>query len=71
MPGEAVTEIQEARILYEDWIQARKGEMIVENTLRAKAMALQQAGIIPLHDDPEWFGETIVALDLAGLRQGH
>ncbi len=36
--------------------------------LEAKAMAMQQAGAIPLHTDPEWIKATLDVLPIESLR---
>jgi len=64
----AIAECAEYRVLYGDWVSTLEGATHQNLAMMAKALAIQQAGVIPMHTDPEWVMETINSMDMESLR---
>lgn len=69
MPKGASTEIEEAQTAYKAVVVMKEDLEHAENFLMAKAMSMQLAGLVPVQTDPVWFGEMVLATELAGLTQ--
>ncbi len=50
-------------------LEENKREVTVRETqMMARALALQQTGIIPMHTDPDWIQESMLSVPRDSLR---
>jgi len=68
MPQNAQEGIEDALRIGRSWDDIRRETMIRETQLRGVGSSLQLAGIIPVHDDPEWILEVLEGSPLESLR---
>jgi len=68
MSEDARRELEDAKGIAREWDDHRRVTTVRANQLAAKGMALQQAGLIPLHTDPEWILESLEQAPMESLR---
>ncbi len=68
MSGDAIDHVKDAKFTAQHWDDARRELMIVETQLAAHGLALQTAGIIPMHTDPEWILACVEGVNTESLR---
>lgn len=68
MSPDAQEQIQEYMAHYETWDNHRRELNIQETQQATRAMALQHAGLIPLHSDPEWILVCLEEVVVESLR---
>ncbi len=72
LPEQARGECQTYLETWRDYEELALKAKNLEHHLKAKGMAMQQAGIIPLHDDAEWlYAACETAIQVEGLFKGH
>lgn len=68
MSGDAIDHVKDALEKGRGWDDARRELMILETQLATHGLALQQAGLIPMHTDPEWILTCIENIESESLR---
>jgi len=68
MSGDAIDQARDAQFKAKHWEDSRRELTIVENQVATHGLALQIAGIIPMHTDSEWLTEAMSQIDLESLR---
>ena len=68
MPENAQDEIKQYGTLYSDLLTGRKALLTIELQLRAKALAMINAGVCAPDSDPDTFYERLDQVDQESLR---
>ena len=68
MSGDAIDHMKDAQMKWREWDDSRRQLVVLETQLATHGLALQQAGLIPMHTDPEWIMESIEEIDVESLR---
>ncbi len=68
MSGDAIDMVKDAQIKAREWDDSRREIMILENQLATHGLALQVAGVIPMHTDSDWIFQSIEGLNPESLR---
>ncbi len=71
MSEDATFQIEEWLTHYESLGNMERSQMILYNQMIARALALQQAALIPMHTDLVWVNDAVHEVDMASLAQRH
>ena len=68
MSGDAIDHVKDAVSKARQWDDARRESMVLETQVMSYGLAMQVAGIIPMHTDCEWILGNLEQVNQESLR---